>query len=253
MPPRRYRPRRRPRRRPLRRNLAYKRRLHRKPRLGKQVHLNVKRFTAGRNMTLVGTAASAGGTITFNAANNLLSLTTSATATTHYFAVSLAFCLNDIPDKTDFTTLFDLYRINCVVVRFFPIATEAATATGIGGTTSVGGWVHHITDDDDYATLTPSDVGIDEIRQYTNYRVQNIASRKPISRKVYPKISMAGAGGGGFTSAINVKRRWINCGYTDTVHYAFKAVWEIYDPAAAVSNISFKVEPVYYLSFKNIR
>lgn len=219
----------------------------------KPVHLNLKRATCGRLMTLYGTAASAGSTCTFNAANNLLSLSTSATNTTHYFAVSMAFCLDDIPNITEFTSLFDMYRINAVALRIYPVATVAATGTSAGTNTNTGGWLHHITDDDDYATLTASDVGIDEIRQYSNYKVVNVASRRPIRRLIRPKISMAAAGGGTFSTAVNLRPKWINSAYTNTTHYGWKGVFEIYDPAAATTNLSFKIEPIYYISLKNLR
>lgn len=251
MPPRRYKSRNVKRRRPYRRRTI---RRPRRMRMTKTVKLNVKRYTCGRLMTLYGTTASAGATFTFNAANNLMSLTTSATNTTHYFALAMAFCIADIPAVSDFTTLFDQFKLNCVVLRFFPVATEVSTGTSAGGNTSVGGWVHHIIDSDDYATPTASDVGVDDLRQYSGYKVQNLVGRRPISRKIYPKISMAAAGtGGAFNSAVNVPRKWINLAYTDTIHYGFKAVFEIYDPVGVASNLSYKVEPIYYLSFRNIR
>lgn len=212
-----------------------------------------KRVSCGRLMTQYGTSASAGATCTWNSANNVLTLTTPATGGSHYFAIACAFALDDIPSITDFTALFDLYKINAVKFKLLPYYDNAPSATNAGGYGSIAGFIHHVQDDDDIVTPTASDVGIDEIRQYLNYRTQSLQSKRPISRYIRPRISIAGGASGAFTAGVNMRPKWINCAYTNATHYGFKAIIEIFNSSAYASTLIFKIEPTYYLGFKNMR
>lgn len=242
------------RRKKLRRPLNRRRKLFHKPRRFMKDIMTVKRFTSGRYLTVYATSQSAGATFTFNDANNLMYCATPAGIGTSYFSYAGCFNLNDVPNSSEFTALFDAYRINCVVFRIYPVATESATA-GSASTSgpAQNGWIHSVIDYDDYAVITASDVGMDELRQYPSYKVKNLASYRPIKRKIYPKLLMAGQSTGGFNMAIQQRPKWIDQANPSCLHYGFKFVIEILNTGNSASYHYFKIEPIYYMSFKNMR
>lgn len=211
-----------------------------------------KRISCGRLLQKTNASASAGATATLNDANNVLSCVTPAAIGSSFYSFGMAFCLKDVPNYTDFTTLFDLYKIPCVVWRLVPLNTTSFGGNNINANT-ISGWIHMINDEDDYAGVTASDVGIDEIRQYASYKVKNICTQYPFKRKIRPKVSVSGSDGTAFNQAINVRPTWINCAYNEAVHYGMKWVIEIINYTVYAQTVSFKLEPVYYLQFKDIR
>lgn len=213
----------------------------------------VKRITSGRMMTQYNTSASAGSTCTWNSAFNTLTLATAAVGGSHYFGIACAFALDDIPSITDFTALYDLYKICGAKMKIIPYNDTSLVPSNVGGYGACNAIVHHVQDDDDIVAPTASDIGVDELRQYTGYRTQSAASKRYIKRYIRPKISLAGAGAGAFNVAVNVPPKWINCAYTNATHYGFKAIFEIFNTSAVATTFTYKIEPTYYLGFKNVR
>lgn len=213
----------------------------------------VKRVTSGRMMTQYNTSASAGSTCTWNSAFNTLTLVTSAVGGSHFFGIACAFALDDIPSITDFTALYDLYKINGIKMKIIPYNDTSLSPSNVGGYGACSAMVHHVQDDDDIVSPTASDVGVDEIRQYLGYVTQSACSKRPITRYIRPRIALAGAGAGAFTVAVNIRPKWINCAYTNATHYGFKAIFEVFNTSAVATTFTYKIEPTYYLGFKNVR
>lgn len=246
-------------RRPLRRQQRRPMRPQRENRMTKSVvkglqmyrPLFIKRTTTSRLMTLISSASSAG-SITFNSGTNITVIATPASIGVSYHSLSLGFCLTDLPNVSEFTTLFDDYKICGIALKIYPLATNSNTeSTAVSDSPQNNGWLHHITDDNDYSGITASDVGIDAIRQYANYRVVNLARRKPIKRYIKPKIAIAGYDGVTTSSIYNTRPQWINTGSTSVPHYAWKGCFEIYNNADSATYQLFKIEATYYVGFKN--
>lgn len=174
------------------------------------------------------------------------------TAPTTYGSFALYFTLGDLPDYNEFTTLFDRYKIVAVKVSILPYANMAGTANAVtgGNSFSVGGMWHIITDYDDASVPTPSDTGVNYLREYTNYKCQSIL--KPIRRTIKPRIAMATYASGAFSSYANMKSQWIDSNSPSVQHYGIKAVCEI-NNTANVCYVYFKCEYTMYLEAKDLR
>ena len=118
--------------------------------------------------------------------------------------MNFAFKLADLPASTDFTNLFDRYKIAGVAVRIIPLL-----GSGVNGnpTTTTSLWsipsmvIHMAQDLSDITALGNSASGIDSLRQYEGYRVKsmNNSNGKAISMFIRPKQALA-TYSGAFTS-----------------------------------------------------
>ena len=114
------------------------------------------------------TGALNGGTVTVPFASPLL--------------IAFNFSLNDLPNATEFTSLFDMYKIKAVKVKLIPQLSESISAAGINNVFYSQRMFSAI----DYNDATaPS--SIDDIRQYQTCKVTS--QLRPHTRIIYkPKI-----------------------------------------------------------------
>lgn len=143
--------------------------------------------------------------------------------------------LNQVPNYTEFTNLYDMYRINGVRWRLSPRANSAEIGTNQG-------MIKLFTAIDYDDIVTPS---LTDMLQYESLKVTR--SDKEHVRYVKPRVSQAvyqTAVGTGYSSA----RGWIDCANTTVAHYGLK--WLLQQLPAG--NQSFDVQVTYYLSFKNV-
>lgn len=125
--------------------------------------------------------------------------------------VAYSFQLSDLPGYTEFTSLFDQYRIRKVVVRFIPDITIATPASGTGNNVA-----YSAIDLDDSTADT-----ITGIEQYGTCVVHN--NVKPFSRIIYPKFAIA-AYSGAFTSYAQ-SQGWVDCASASIQHYGLKVAF----------------------------
>lgn len=160
-----------------------------------------------------------------------------------------AFTLADVPNATEFTALFDMYRIKCIVIKLIPMIRDVSIDSAtVPPTLGQGpGLVFHVIDNDDANALT----AIADYYQYQNFRHTVVASPKSVIRKIYPKVIVPAFQGSTFSSPTPVGNRWIDCSAPTAWHYGFKFYIPPYQNAATPQ--IWQVQLKYYLQFKNVR
>lgn len=150
-----------------------------------------------------------------------------------------AFALNDLPGYTEFTSLYDAYRIDRVECNIF-VDTNAAGLYPNQGSPS---YYFTAVDYDDANAVTQN-----YIQQKDNCEIVPI--RKPVHKVLLePRIAMAAYGGAAFTSYVEAKAgQWVDSASPGVPHYGLKLCFPI---AAATGSIqTFSIFCRYFLSFK---
>lgn len=165
-------------------------------------------------------------------------------ANTYDVGLGLPFALNAVTDSSDFTSLFDRYRIVGVKLKFM-FDINDANITGAG----VLPWITVAQDYDD-ATQPTTEQEVLKIQYAKSKRLD-----KPFSVYLRPKPQLiAGNVAGSTTNAAipNSSNLYFNCSDTSVVFYGLKAFirgW--YSPLSAQSML--RIQPTYYLSLKDTR
>jgi len=162
------------------------------------------------------------------------------------------FRLNDIPQVTTFTSLYDSYRIKKIIIRLSPTVQSQTmsfvTLTNVAasaGTPVPVGQCYWSIDHDDSASATMA-----QLRQYSTVKYQNVNKGKDIVATIYPKIAL-GAYAGAFTSYATQGNQWLDCGSPDIQHYGFKFACDAYNSANYYQ--IWRVSCFYFVEFKNVR
>jgi len=197
----------------------------------------------------IGIATSLGSMSVTNA--GMTTLATIALQTTFYYAFSMYFTLNTLPNYTTYTNAYDQYMIKSVTLKFYPVnnMVTAQDANNLANS-QFGGFLHWIVDYDDAGIPTASDVGIDTLRRRPSYKMMNIHRSTCLRRSLRPHIAV-GAYAGAFTSFKNDKSGWIDCNSPATQHYGIKGIFEMVNPSANISFQNFKCEATFDLVFKD--
>ena len=249
------------RRRHIRRPKTYRRK-YRKTGLKRKLSNNraylFKRWVAYSNTSF---GNRYGGFLTFDA-EKIATLTLSNVAgSISYGTLSLDFQLRDLIDYTDFTSLYDKYKIAFVKVHVIPFGTAALTGaaySSVYGQSSI--IIHSIVDSDDNVVPVASAAGVDTLRQYQSYKVQNLFANniKGAVRLLRPSILVGVNDGTGAAVGSRVTRSsWLNLGNTSVPHFGMKYIFEGISggsgDAVNGQKIEMKIEAKFYLAFKEVR
>lgn len=222
--------------------------------------LCVRKHVASKDLLLGNVGASSTATTQLNN-SGLFTLTCPAAQAIYYFTVGLGFCLRDVPDVSGYQLLYDRFRFRKVEVKLFPVNTVSATAVNIIGAPgtgetygngSIGGFLHHCIDYDDNVVPVASDVGIDTIRNRKSYKMVNIATNKPITMTLRPRIAVgAYESAAVFQGYANMPAMWCDTVAPSDVieHYGWKGIFELVNPNSNVNYVNFKLEVTYHLEF----
>lgn len=161
---------------------------------------------------------------------------------------------NQLPNYTEFTNLYDEYRINCICFKFAPLirATNVTFAdSNIGAAqkyTSNLGWYtpkfHWVRDYDDAGAPT----AVTQLQEYQTYHTRDFT--RPIKVKCWPAVSVPVYKTGiafGYGSKF---KQWIDCAHPDVPYYCLKF---------GVDNINlnqrmfYSIEATFYFSCKDVR
>lgn len=145
--------------------------------------------------------------------------------------------LSSIPGYINFTNLFDQYRINLIVLKFW-LRIELPDAT-----TDVIPKLFYAKDYNDVNTPT----SIAEVRQYSNHKCVKLSTYRPVVVKLRPAtLSLIY---NGLTSAYSSNwRKWLQTTAASVPHYGLKCAIDLLPVGQAVD-----VEATYYMSFKNAK
>lgn len=170
---------------------------------------------------------------------------TTGTGTEYGFA----FRLTDVPNASEFTALFDQYRIQKVVVTFHPRASAMSTTTQIGN--SLTGRIMTAIDHDDNAAIGGGTwAGIrDALNQYQTCRTH--VPQRTFSRVIYPQKRVAGIDiAGALANTGTGSRSWTDCAVASALWYGLRVgVQNTTSTGDIVMDVSLK----YYLQFRDVR
>ena len=104
-----------------------------------------------------------------------------------YGSLSYYFRLDDLPNYTEFTALYDKYSVRGFQVRVNAYNNSSAAGAAYSGSYPQAGLImHYVTDHDDSSIPTASEVGVNDLRQYSSYRTRNLI-RSPVKHYVKSK------------------------------------------------------------------
>lgn len=152
---------------------------------------------------------------------------------------SLKFNLSQLPNHSEFTSLFDSYRINMVKVELIPQFDNANV--GSITSTNVISQNYSVLDYDDIAVPT----SMDTLMQYQN--LKRTPSTKVIKRLIKPRFATE-MFNTGIATAYGPRRGWIDCNYDTVEHYGMK-----FGFTSNPQSQKYGLKATYYLAFKNVR
>lgn len=152
----------------------------------------------------------------------------------------VAFTLADLPDFTDFTALYDQYKITGIKIAWLPRGNSSDVQTQ----GAISRFFSVIDRDDD---ATPS--GIDQLTQYESCKMTS--STQIHSRYFRPSIRTevpTAIGGTGYTIS---GPKWIDVTNTNVKHYGLKIAAQ--GPLTGTGSIYYDAQLTMYVAFKNVR
>lgn len=162
-------------------------------------------------------------------------------------AQAYAFNLNQLPNVSEFTNLFDQYKITGAKLSFVPGASESLYSP-ISGTSTANGFArfHSVIDYDD-TTTPPSE---DAMLQYGSLKTTGPMQThvRYIKPKILHEIYRSAIATGYAPRAAD----WIDVGTPDVPHYGIK-VWCNAPTSGTNTQISYTVYLTLYFACKNTR
>lgn len=155
--------------------------------------------------------------------------------------VAMAFRLSSLPSYTEFTPLFDRYKILGVKLTFMYQVNEFAA-----GGSPIAPTILYSSDNDD--AIAPTYLGM---RQRQNVKQKVLGISKPFSIYLRPsKVVATSSGSASTLNSLIDKKSWINTADSDVNHFGFK-MWLNNVYSTAGSNLQLEIKPTYYLAFKD--
>lgn len=152
------------------------------------------------------------------------------------------FQLSQLPNYSEFTSLFDRYRISGVKLKIIPTCDN--NATGTSATYNAPRLYYCWDYDDSDAPITAN-----QMMERDNVKIKQ--GLRVISTYSKPRAQMAIFNTGLSTAYGDAQRKqWIDMGNTSVPHYGFKC-WFESDSASTLVN-TYKIYATMYLQLKNI-
>lgn len=194
----------------------------------------LRRYRRGRGGNIARSLVSGGTQVhTFKRS---LYLSSAISVTTANVYGAYAFLLNDLPNASEFTALFDQYRINSIRWRLIPRGSSAEA-----GTNNNVGKIFTVLDYDD----NTAPASIDTLMQYPGVKTTRTTSdHTRVLRPAFATPQYVSA----ISTAYGARRGWLDCDYTTVPHYGVK--YAIQGTAGAQV---FDLQIDYSVSFKGVR
>lgn len=219
-------------------------RKYRKPGMKRKSPLNGNKVYAFKRLgkTLILQNSTTADIITTNDASMVSLGTAVADTVGRQFGAGLTFRIANLESSTDFTSLYDQYKIKGVSIKVIPLS-DSATAQSSGFIPTL----YWRTDNDDSAA--PANEG--EMRQAQDVKTMRLTGPRSIYIP-YPK-SVVDVNGTANAYAANASR-WINCADTTVFHHGLKMWFKNVDLRAQPNTITaFRIEVMYYLLFRGVQ
>lgn len=198
---------------------------------------------------------SVSGTLFKGSADAMTMLMASAGTPVQYGSLSLYFTLGDMPDYTEFTTLFDTYRLHHVTVKITPFWGDSATGAAVAGTSAQTCvlW-HHIIDRDDASLPTASDAGVATLREYESYQTLSLARGRAVVVQIpQPLAAVAVYQASAFNAyGRTTPGQWLDAATPATQYFGYKAICEANNSGANTA-LYLKCEYTAYWELRDVR
>lgn len=188
-------------------------------------------------------------------ANGSVALVTPTTGVVNnilYWSVGYKFNLSNITRLTEYTNLFDQYKLNKVVVKIIPYSNSVDSPAG-SYSVPVAPFLHWCIDKDDSAPFTADVSGIESMQERKNYKMIRLAD-KGVSIVIRPcTLGYMDAAGAITPASVDNPIKWIDCAHPEVDHFGLKFIFEAVCPTAAQTIAWFRINTTYYLEFKGPR
>lgn len=156
------------------------------------------------------------------------------------------FRLDQVTSYTELTNLFDNYKINAVVIKFWWHQQASTVDQNLIATP-----IMHWAVDNNDATAPPN---LATLKQYSSYHCHQFKDAGMYTIKLYPKPQVASYRTA-VSTAYGPKKMWISSVYSDVPHYGLK-VWIDGSQTASggtgnqdIGGLTYEI--TYYVSVKN--
>lgn len=163
------------------------------------------------------------------------------------YVTAWGFTLAQLPGYSNFTELYDEYRINKVVMKIIPKFNEVVIPTdSSSGEVKVLSQVHTAIDYDDSLSL-PQASALDDICQYQNHKMT--MGNRMHTRVLVPRVELAADSSYSAPKA----RQWLDCDNATALHNGIKVCIPKLQSANTSLEINYDVQITTYLSFRNVK
>lgn len=163
-------------------------------------------------------------------------LTTSDTLP--FVSAAYRFRLGDLPSYTEFTTLFDSYRLTGVKMVFTPRINSTYATNNLNNV----GILYYARDlDDSTNTDLSALMQYQDTKFVTGYNAFSVYIRPKVTMEVYNTS---------VTSAYSMGSPWIDNNYPFVPYYGLKVYW---DNTPLTEGVAYDVNATYYVKFKGVR
>jgi hypothetical protein len=189
---------------------------------------------------------STGGTTYNNPTSSSTFSASGATNVTSDPCFATYFTLGDLPQVSQFTAIYDQYRIRKIDVIFTPLLNVNTSQSAAVALTAPEMNMYYLIDYDDANVISP----LTTLMEYETCKVHNFY-QGALSLSFKPHVALA-AYSGVFSSYANVQDQWLDTGSIAIQHFGVK--WGFPCPI----NTNYGTCPValtcrYHVEFKNIR
>ncbi len=158
-----------------------------------------------------------------------------------------SFQLDEIPNYTEFTTLFDLYKIEHVEVHMLPGTNSQNNQIGVGGSVTYPPRIATVIDYNSSGAFA----SFNDARDFESAEVHQAIRRDPIVRRLTPRFLTGVEEDGATIVTGGASRGWLNTARADVPHYGFRYVGEALSTATEL--MGFRCEAIYYLAMRSVK
>lgn len=152
------------------------------------------------------------------------------------------FSLDQVPNYTDFTNLYDFFKIKAIKISFIPLSNVTLGSSSTNTYTNYNNRIFTVIDYNDAGTPT----SIDELREYSNCKW---SPNNKIHKRYFSPNPLADATD---DSTISLQYKpWVPTTNYNLDYYAIK--WAIENTDSGPTVPKYKIEAKFYMAFKSPR
>jgi hypothetical protein len=163
---------------------------------------------------------------------------------------AMFFTLNDVPQVSTLTALYDQYKIREVEVTFTPTITVQNEVSATNQLLVPDYSLYYALDFDDAAVVSP----LTTLMEYEGIKQYNAtASRwRPLKIRFKPHVAIAAYVASAFSSFANQSNEWIDCASPSVQHYGLK--WGLPCPInTTFAQATYTITCRYLIDFRTVR